>query len=89
MSAYDIKSLTGLQLRAARALLRWSVAELAGWSRLSEATISRAEKNDGPIIGLTTANLVGLQRTLEDKGIIFIDADDEAGIGVRLAKESR
>lgn len=86
MPPYDVKPLTGLQIRAARALLRWSAAELAGYSRLSEATISRAEKEDDQVSGLTTANLVGLRRTLEEAGVIFINADDAGGSGVRLAQ---
>ncbi len=70
------------QIRAARALLRWSAAELAIRSGLSERTVQRMEAAEGVPAGLTK-NLELVQKTLEDAGVIFIDADEE-GPGVRL-----
>ncbi len=72
------------QIRAARALLRWSAAELAIRSGLSERTVQRMEAAEGVPAGLSK-NLELVQKTLEDAGIIFIDEDDE-GPGVRLKK---
>ena len=74
--------LTTGQIRAARALLRWSAAELATRSGLSERTLQRMEAADGVPAGLSR-NLELVQNALEDAGIIFIDADGE-GPGVRL-----
>ncbi len=70
------------QIRAARALLRWSAAELAIRSGLSERTLQRMEAAEGGPAGLSK-NLELVQGTLEDAGIIFID-EDELGPGVRL-----
>ncbi len=74
------------QIRAARALLRWSAAELAIRSGLSERTVQRMEAAEGVPAGLTK-NLELVQKTLEDAGVIFIDADEE-GPGVRLRGDS-
>ncbi len=76
--------LTAGQVRAARALLRWSAAELANMSGLSERTLQRMEAAEGVPVGLSR-NLELVQKTLEDAGIIFIDEDEE-GPGVRLRK---
>ena len=70
------------QIRAARALLRWSAAELAIRSGLSERTLQRMEAAEGVPAGLSK-NLELVQGTLEDAGIVFID-EDELGPGVRL-----
>ncbi len=55
---------------------------MATRSDLSERTIQRMEATEGVPVGLSK-NLELVQRTLEDAGVIFIDADEE-GPGVRL-----
>ncbi len=77
--------LTTDQIRAARALLRWSAAELATRSSLSERTLQRMEAVDGVPAGLSK-NLELVQRALEDAGVFFIDEDEELGPGVRLRR---
>ncbi len=74
--------LTSDQVRAARALLRWSAQRLADESGVSWKTIQRMEAVDG-VPSATAKNLKAIQDTLEDAGVIFIDADDD-GPGVRL-----
>jgi len=74
--------ITGAQIRAARALLRWSADDLAQKSRLGVATIRRAEAVDGAV-GLTTANVSALRIALEDAGVEFIPSNG-GGPGVRL-----
>jgi len=76
--------LTAAQIRAARALVRWSANELAGKSGVSWTTIQRMESQDG-VPSATARNLEKIRRTLEDAGVIFIEEDDE-GPGVRLRK---
>ena len=49
MHSDDFRLITGSQLRAARALLRWSRARLAESSQVAPATITQAEAEDGPI----------------------------------------
>ena len=63
--------ITGAQIRAARALLGWSAAQLAGKSGISYTTIQRAESIDG-ISSMRATNPYALQRALEDGGIIFV-----------------
>jgi hypothetical protein len=76
--------LTGPQIRAARALLKWSAADLAHACALGLNTIRRAEMLDGAT-SLTAANELTLRRTLEGAGVEFID-ENGGGPGVRLQK---
>jgi transcriptional regulator with XRE-family HTH domain len=76
------KPLTSSQIRAARALLRWSAEDLARQSLLSVATIRRAELSEGST-SMTAANDLAVRRALEGAGVEFID-DNGGGPGVRL-----
>ena len=78
------KPLNSAQIRAARALLRWSAAELAREAALGLATIKRAELADGET-SMTMANDLAVRRALEAAGVEFIDANG-GGPGVRLQK---
>ena len=64
------KRLTSEQIRAARALLRWSALDLAGASAVAANTIRRAEVAEGPTT-LTAANDLAIRRTLEEVGRDF------------------
>jgi transcriptional regulator with XRE-family HTH domain len=79
--------LTSAQIRAARALLRWSAEELARRSLLSVATIRRAELTESET-SLTAANDLSVRRVLEAAGVQFIDENGE-GPGVRLRKKQQ
>lgn len=81
------KKLSAAQLRAARALLRWSALELAVASEVGVATIRRAEVVEGEI-PVTNANEAALRRALEAAGVEFIDENGE-GPGVRLKKSAK
>jgi transcriptional regulator with XRE-family HTH domain len=70
----DRQKITGRQIRAARALLRWTADELAERSKLGVATIRRAEAVDGPI-PITVANADTIVRAFEEVGIEFINGD--------------
>nr|WP_249809713.1 transcriptional regulator [Bradyrhizobium sp. 139] len=74
--------LTSAQLRAARALLRWSALDLAKASKVGVATVRRVEVMDGQI-PVTAANKEALRRALEAGGVEFID-ENGGGPGVRL-----
>jgi transcriptional regulator with XRE-family HTH domain len=71
------------QIRAARALVGWSQAELAQAAGLSRPTVERAETK-----GVTDATFATLMRALEKAGVIFVDENGE-GPGVRLRKSRR
>jgi len=73
------------QIRAARAMLKWTSKDLAEKANLSLPTIQRMEgkKGTGSSLG---KNLIAVQKALEKAGIIFIAADDNNGAGVRFKK---
>ena len=77
-----LKSLTSAQVRAARALIRWSADDLARETTLSVTTIRRAELTEGET-SMTTANDLAVRRALETAGVEFID-ENGGGPGVRL-----
>ena len=70
------------QIRAARALLRWSALELAQISGIGVATIRRLELVDG-VPSSNARTLMQIQKTLEAVGIEFIGSPDDRP-GVRL-----
>lgn len=75
---------TAGQIRAARALLGWSGAQLAAAAGVSLQTIRRMEGDVGPGRS-TAANVHAVQKALEDAGVVFIPSSaDGAGPGVRL-----
>jgi hypothetical protein len=80
----DFRPVTGSQLRAARALVRWSVDDLAESSRVAVAAITRGEAEDGPI-SVAAAEARALRRALESAGVEFL-AENGGGAGVRLSK---
>ena len=82
-----LKPLTSAQIKAARALLRWSAEDLARESTLGVTTIRRAELVEGET-SMTTANDSTVRRTLEAAGVEFID-ENGGGSGVRLKKRTR
>jgi ribosome-binding protein aMBF1 (putative translation factor) len=70
------------QIRAARALLRWSADDLAKTAGIGVATIRRMELSDG-IPSSNSKTLYGLRTTLEAAGIEFVGTPDN-GPGVRF-----
>ena len=74
--------ISGAQLRAARALLKWSVRELSDRCRVSRSAISRSERVDGTL-AMQMRNLNAIRRTFEEHGIEFLGLD-----GVRLLPRS-
>ena len=77
-----MQPLTGDQLRAARALIRWSAQDLSRHSSVSLRTIRRAELPKGRT-AMTAANDLAVRRALEAAGVEFID-ENGGGPGVRL-----
>lgn len=72
------------QLKAARALLGWSQADLARHSNVSEPTVKRLEAADGDLGGRAdTADKI--INALEAAGVIFIASNGD-GPGVRLRR---
>ena len=61
---------TGAQIRAGRAFVRLSAAELASLARVGRMTIVRSELTDG-VPSTTEANLFAIQTALETLGVTF------------------
>ncbi len=83
----ELKQLTSAQIRAARALIRWSADDLARETTLSVTTIRRAELRENET-SLTSANDRAIRQALENAGVEFID-ENGGGPGVRLRKQKR
>jgi ribosome-binding protein aMBF1 (putative translation factor) len=79
--------LSAAQIRAARALLKWSAADLADQSTLGVNTIRRAEVAEEET-SLTAANEMAIRRALELAGVEFID-ENGGGPGVRFRKRQK
>ena len=77
--------ISGLQIRAARAILSWTASEVAEKTGLRRETVQRLEKYDD-IPPSRTQSLVELRRVFEEAGVEFINAEGEKGPGVRLAR---
>ena len=77
--------LTGSQMRAARALLNWSAADLAERCGVSYNTIQRAERSD-EMPNMQSRNLLAIKTALEQAGVEFIDGSysGAGGPGARL-----
>jgi transcriptional regulator with XRE-family HTH domain len=82
-----MKQITAAQIRAARALLRWSAEDLARAAVLGVATVRRAELAEGEI-PMTAANNLAVRRALEAAGVEFIDRNG-GGEGVRFKTRRR
>jgi transcriptional regulator with XRE-family HTH domain len=72
------------QVKAARALLRWSQNDLADASGVSVPTIKRLEAQGGPLGG-RDSTIDAIRAALEAAGLEFIP-ENGGGAGVRLQK---
>jgi transcriptional regulator with XRE-family HTH domain len=72
------------QLRAARALLRWSQQDLSERCGVSVPTIKRLEAMDGELSG-HSSTIRSIEQAMEAAGVLFIP-ENGGGAGVRLAK---
>lgn len=70
------------QIRAGRALLRWSAQDLAAQAGVGVATVLRLEQQDGVPAG-RSHTLLELQKALEAAGVEFTGTPDDRP-GVRL-----
>jgi transcriptional regulator with XRE-family HTH domain len=74
--------ISGAQIRAARALLKWSVRKLSNQCGVSESAISGGERVNGTP-PMQMRNLNTIRRVFEEHGIEFLGLD-----GVRLLAQS-
>lgn len=76
--------ITGAQIRMARTAIGWTIGDLAEAAGVSASAIQRAEQAEG-VPRMRAATLFRVQRALE-RGVVFIDGDDQYGPGVRLRR---
>ena len=75
--------LTSAQIRAARALVRWSAEDLARESALGVTTIRRAELMESAT-SMTAVNDAAIRRVLETAGVEFIDEKGGGPVSVSV-----
>lgn len=74
--------ISGAQMRAARAILRWSVHDLAKVSGVSSSTIRRMESEDGTPQTAVPSKMRRVRATLEEAGIRFgMVSGGQCGVG--------
>jgi len=71
------------QVRAAKALLRWSGEDLASKSGVSLSTIRRVEASEGIPESQNVKTLMLIKKALEEGGVEFIGSPEDRP-GVRL-----
>lgn len=64
-------TLTGAQIRAARAILNWSVKEIADAAEVSVSTIRRMEEHDG-VSNMRPDCIASVRRAFETAGVEFL-----------------
>ena len=74
--------ISGGQIRAARAFLRWSGRELSERSGVSYPALQRAEAVD-TLPNMRTRNLAAIKAALESGGIEFLDTGDCIGVTIK------
>ena len=75
------------QIRAGRALLRWSAADLSAASGVGTATLQRMEVMDGIPSG-QVRTLLAIKEALESVGVEFVGSPDDSP-GVRLRTDPK
>jgi hypothetical protein len=76
--------ISGAQIRAARALLRWSAGKLAKECGLSAGSIQAAERTDEMPSNMLAGSLLKIKTALEKGGVEF-----DGNGGVKLRKGTR
>lgn len=77
--------ISSAQIRAARALLRWSAGDLSRASGVGTATLQRMEVMDGVPSG-QVRTILAIKEALESAGVEFIGAPEQ-NPGVRLVSK--
>jgi len=82
---YESDRMNGEQIRAGRALLGWSAADLAARAGISYPTMQRIDATRGPVTG-RYETIEAIRRALEAQGIQFLEGGQvAAGPGVAFA----
>lgn len=80
--------MNGEQIRAARALLGWTAADLAQKAGLPYVTVQRLDAAKGTVKG-RYETVAAIRRAIEDAGVAFLDVGAAAtGPGVSIMRET-
>jgi transcriptional regulator with XRE-family HTH domain len=79
--------ITGVQIRSARAALRWTAAHLASAAGIGIQTVMRLEAHDG-VPPSRSSSLVAVEAAFEAAGIEFVGTPDD-GPGIRVRRPPR
>ncbi|WP_028209216.1 helix-turn-helix domain-containing protein [Paraburkholderia nodosa] len=77
--------ITGIQIRAGRALLGWDQTKLAEMAGVSKITVKRLEAA-GEDIHAHFATVIKVMAAFESAGVLFLSAEAGLGYGVRLRR---
>jgi transcriptional regulator with XRE-family HTH domain len=77
--------MTPSQARAARAMLKMGVRDVAELAKVTPNTVSRVEQDEFGPRGPQPVTVEAIRRVYEDAGIVFIP-ENGGGAGVRLRK---
>ena len=80
--------ISGIQIRAARALLGWDQAKLAERAGVSIITVKRLEAA-GEQIQAQFATVMKVKSAFEKAGVLFLGEESGLGYGVRLRNLTR
>ena len=72
-------------VRMARAILNWSVRDLAQRAGVNKNTISRYETGHG----ISSNSLMSIEKVLKEAGIVYFEDDKDFGTGLGLKKPVR
>lgn len=75
--------MNAVQCRMARAAVGFGIRELAQRAGVAIDTVARLERGDT----LRPRTIEAIRDALAEAGVEFIEADDFAGVGVRLSKQ--
>jgi hypothetical protein len=79
--------ISGIQIRAGRALLGWDQAKLAEMAGVSIITVKRLEAA-GEDIHARFATVIKLKTAFESAGVLFLSEEGGFGYGVRLRRDT-
>jgi transcriptional regulator with XRE-family HTH domain len=81
--------ISGVQIRAGRALLGWDQAKLAEVSGVSIITVKRLEAAGEQVIRAQFATAIKVKSAFERGGVLFLGEENGLGYGVRLRDLTR
>jgi transcriptional regulator with XRE-family HTH domain len=79
--------ISGIQIRAGRALLGWDQAKLAEMAGVSIITVKRLE-TAGEEIHAHFATIIKVTTAFESAGVLFLSEEGGLGYGVRLRRDT-